>query len=144
MQKIYVIKGGVLNKDISAKKEKVAIHYCGYLEFEDDVDIQTINLWHFCNWFAWNTECPKECKNLLIGYCNSDVAFFYNGAWYNHFMKKMPSFDSCYKAMVKKTDDFNTCWPIINGFMDNIKSEDDIKIIKSKNDFMQIINDSEN
>lgn len=102
-------------------KNGVQVVYCGYLEFDRDVNPETEGdiIWHYCNWSCWTSDDkPKECQHLLIDHCNSDMAYFMNNNWFSHGDKKLASLEACYNEMTsihEITEHFGSIWPTPKG-----------------------------
>ena len=138
--KVHVVKRGLRNKDWEMRNypsiAKLEVVYCGYLEIDNPFEG---NVWHLCNHSCWSEEMPNECKNLLISYCNSDIAFEFNGKWYSHGEHEFSSFDECYREMTNhRSEYFRAKWPHDSGFPLNIEEKDIIFV--TPNNINDIIN----
>lgn len=133
--KVHVIIRGLSEKDWEKYvnyriARSIKVVYCGYLEVDDPFNR---DLWHLCNWSCWTSDQPKECVNLLIDCCNSDVSFYVEGNWYSHAMDKFESFEECYTEMTngKSFKHFIGLWPYDYGFPDEYL--DKIKLVNPDN-----------
>lgn len=106
-------------------KDDIVICDCGYLELRDDQTPENTDIWNLCNWSCWSYDydeendvnieiVPDECKNLKIKYCNSDMAYEYEGKWYSHQNTLEGDLNSCVKHMRSKLcgSPYYALWPI--------------------------------
>ena len=131
--KVCVIKRSVASIE-ECNHSQIQVTYCGYLEVNNPLDR---DLWHLCNYSCWAEERPVECANLLIGHCNSDVAFGINGVWYSHAMHEYPSFEACYNDMInRRSENYHALWSHKEGF---VNEEENIIYVTPEN-INQLIN----
>lgn len=116
--KVHVLKRGLVGHNYEYERRSeynLQVHYCGYLEVEDPF---TEDLWHLCNWYCWTYDKPKECKNLWITHCNSDVSYIIDGEYYSHYMHKFNNFKECYQHMINPNPTnpfFRAIFPVEEG-----------------------------
>lgn len=116
--KVHVLKRGIVDPNYESKRRSeynLQVHYCGYLEVDN---LYNIDLWHLCNWSCWTNDKPKECENLWITHCNSDVVFTINNEYYSHNMFRFNNFKECYSHMINSSITnpyFRAIFPIDEG-----------------------------
>lgn len=130
MQKVHIVMRCISEESWKAQSfrnnpEEIMIVYCGYLQFDDGVDVMKEDIWNWCNWSCWcDEERPDVCEHLLIDYCNSDMAYFANGAWYSHGDHKFCDMEECLGAMRSlKQEYFHALWPICPGMIKVVHDE---------------------